>query len=93
MGHRDDLRNIEDVVDEADDRVMCPRCSKDRVCCEMTWQDCESCDGGTVVFEDFDGEEEDGACDICEGEGGWWLCDCDDNGQHKVSPPGSTGAG
>jgi hypothetical protein len=22
-------------------------------------------------------------CDVCKGKGGFWICDCDENGKHN----------
>ena len=67
------------------DNPMCPRCG----CCEMFWQECEHC-GGTGFSHHVCGEdtccclypEDNVLCDICEGECGWYVCTCDENGKH-----------
>lgn len=62
---------------------FCERCK----CCEERRQECEDCDGtgrvevhgddGGIVY--VDGAEQ---CSQCGGTGGWWVCDCDDKGEH-----------
>jgi hypothetical protein len=69
------------------DGVFCERCK----CCEMTWQSCLTCQGDGYFGEDYDydydyDDDEDAAfprvCDICDGERGWYLCECDEQGRH-----------
>lgn len=69
---------------EAHGAKLCERCK----CCEMLWEDCESCGGDGVSFgyEYEDGDfAEDATCEVCYGAGGWDLCDCNDDGQHYCS--------
>jgi len=65
---------------------LCPRCG----CCEMFWEECEQC-GGEGVDEHDCGEDcccclepvDNMRCDTCQGKGGWNICSCDENGEHK----------
>jgi hypothetical protein len=63
----------------------CPRCK----CCSQTWQHCwNGCDDGEIDRFDDDplwyvGPARYQRCDICEGKGGWYDCDCDGNGVHE----------
>jgi hypothetical protein len=57
----------------------------------MTWEDCWSCggeggrDGDELMSEDplWYSPDDYEVCDVCEGEGGFWICDCDENGKHE----------
>lgn len=78
--------NHNEWIEEED--VTCPKCK----CCEMTWEDCYNCggeggtDGEELMMEDpmwYD-KNDFRQCDICEGKGGWYKCDCDENGKHKT---------
>lgn len=76
-----------------DDRQMCPRCSKDRLCCEMDRVDCWDCGGEGVSGHDCGEDccpcldpEENVVCETCNGKGGWWHCPCDANGVHAPTP-------
>jgi hypothetical protein len=78
--------------DDDDEHVLCERCSKDRLCCEKFQRDCGAC-GGEGGWPDDEVADEDGfplwdECECCNGQGWFWFCDCDENGQHaaKVSP-------
>lgn len=73
------------LVDWLDDKKLCPRCSKDRLCCEMLWEHCETCGGDGYEYVDQDDEFDDGVCQVCDGEGGWFMCDCNDAGVHTCS--------
>ena len=66
--------------DDTDHGKMCDRCK----CCEMFRQTCDTCggEGMTEADEDEDAWE---PCETCEGDGGWWLCDCDDAGVHSCT--------
>jgi hypothetical protein len=69
-----------------DDHKLCPRCSKERPCCQIVFDECPEC-GGDGYVEDYDpGSDEpyDEPCQLCNGKGGWWEClgRCDENGQH-----------
>lgn len=63
---------------------FCERCK----CCEMHWEGCTDCDGSgryDVVGDDdgvlyLDGSRQ---CSKCSGCGGWWLCGCNDKGEHE----------
>lgn len=64
----------------------CPRCSGETICCwPLFWLDCCDCDGiGTVENAELDDDDDDVRvdCESCDGFGGWYSCDCDENGQH-----------
>lgn len=70
----------------ADLGKMCPRCK----CCEMFQQTCETCGGEGTDGHDCGEDccacldpEENVRCYVCEGQGWWWLCGCDENGAHR----------
>jgi hypothetical protein len=75
--------------DEDCEHVLCPRCSKDKLCCEMFRVDCWVCDGvGAVEDREDDSwasmEPEYRTCEECAGRGWHWHCTCDENGQHNT---------
>lgn len=81
---------LEQLGEALGGKKLCPRCCKgDRVCCEMFWTHCQECDSDGSVDGDWDDINqcywgaESVPCHTCEGEGGWWWCDCDENGEHK----------
>lgn len=67
----------------------CERCG----CCAMRWEECTDCEGKgryDILGEDAaSGLYRDGwrQCSKCEGCGGWWLCGCNDKGQHAEKTP------
>lgn len=66
------------------DGRMCERC----LCCAMRREECSDCDGTgrtIVVGDDCGVLYEDGTrqCSKCSGCGGWWLCRCNDKGEHQ----------
>lgn len=74
-----------------DEHKLCPRCSKDKLCCEIGWVDCWECDGEGVSGHDCGEDcccclypEDNVTCNICDGDGGWWEClgRCDSEGVH-----------
>ena len=77
---------IPDEWDEPD--LTCPRCK----CCDMIWEDCWNCggeggrDGDDLMSEDplWYSPDDFEICDVCEGKGGFWICDCDENGKHET---------
>lgn len=80
-----DARSLVDLVEEHGGK-MCDRCK----CCEMTWRPCDYC-GSEGVYGHDCGEdtcccldpEENVECEWCEGDGGWWWCNCDEKGAHN----------
>ena len=72
---------------------LCERCQ----CCEMFRQQCENCGGyGHSEFgelHDFDplwyDEDDIEWCATCEGYGGWWRCDCNEQGEHTPAEAAS----
>ena len=67
-------------------RKLCPRCCKDgQLCCEMSRESCDACDGSGFV-DDWDDEIDEVSrqvCHVCDGAGRWWHCDCDEHGVHQ----------
>jgi hypothetical protein len=70
---------------EACDKELCPDCE----CCEMVWEECETCGGdGWIENEDYDefmeSDYDSAPCEICGGEGGHKVCigKCDSSGEH-----------
>ena len=80
--------NMENEYIIPDDDTLCPRCK----CCDMTWEDCWNCggkggrDGEELMEEDplWYSPDDLEICDVCEGKGGFWICDCDKNGKHNI---------
>ena len=75
-----------------DDCKLCPRCSKDRPCCQIVWEKCQDCGGDGYVDHDCGDDtcccympEDNVECSSCRGNGGWWECmgRCDKSGSHK----------
>lgn len=72
------------------DREICLRCK----CCELVFEACDQCGGDGVDGHDC-GEDvcccldpdENVDCDVCGGEGGWWIClgRCNEDGQHEAA--------
>lgn len=59
---------------------FCERCK----CCEMLWQDCDEC-AGEGEYECADEWEDEvlTQCTTCGGCGGWWVCGCNEKGEHE----------
>ena len=81
------MKDIESEYVIPDDDILCPRCE----CCDMTWEDCWNCggeggrDGDELMSEDpfWWSPNDFEICDVCKGKGGFWICDCDENGKHN----------
>jgi hypothetical protein len=58
---------------------FCERCR----CCEMRRQTCKDCDGVGYVTPNASDAIEPEQCETCSGCGGWWLCSCNDKGEHE----------
>lgn len=68
----------------------CRRCG----CCDEVWEDCQNCGGDGLEGHDCGEDsccclspEDNRQCDICDGDGGWYVClgGCDKNGKHKAN--------
>ncbi len=66
---------------------LCPRCQ----CCSQFWNECYECDDNGMVDHDCGEDtccclepEMNVGCDICHGNGGWFSCigDCNGEGKH-----------
>lgn len=66
--------NTEDHLFDYDSEEECPICGSSQL-----WEYCDACGGNGYIevyesdpmwYEEGDTER----CDMCEGEGGWWLC-------------------
>lgn len=68
------------------DGKLCERCQ----CCEMSHEECDNCGGEGVDGHDCGEDccaclepEENMTCSTCDGDGSWWLCDCNEHGIHE----------
>jgi hypothetical protein len=63
--------------------AVCTKCGAD-----AEWHECESCGGEGLDGHDCGEDccncldpEDNLDCFVCEGEGGWWTCDCEPAGR------------
>jgi hypothetical protein len=77
---------MSEYISDEDIDTICPRCK----CCDMFWEVCWSC-GGEGIHDDLFEEDplwynpgDYEVCNECNGNGGFWMCDCDENGKHEI---------
>lgn len=80
-----DFAQVGDEMEYAEGHVLCPKCR----CCDLFSESCWNC-GGEGLIDRYDddplwyvGKWRYQKCEFCKGEGGWWTCSCDEQGEHK----------